>query len=426
MSKRLRRYGRLAVVDISPLQKVPGYRWLFSGMFFVQAGRQLLVVAVPVQVYALTGSTLLVGLLGLAQLIPLLAVSLVGGALADAFDRRRLLVVAQVSLAVTAVGLLWNGLSSQPRVWPLFVLVAVNAGVSAVDHPARQALLPGLVGRGLLPSALALNQTLSNTAKAVVPAVGGFLIAGTGLPLTYLVATVMFVVGAALMYRTPNVATEGGGRRMGVSSIVEGLQFLKSRRLLQAAMLIDLNAMVFGMPTALFPAFGTDVFGGDAFTVGLLYAAPGVGALLGALTSGWVSTVRRQGRAVTICVVGWGVAISVFGLTGSVAFGMMMLAVAGWADVVSAILRGAIIQLSVPDNLRGRLSSIHVAAAGGGPRLGDLEAGLVAELTSVRFSVVSGGLACVLGALALARWSPGFRNYVYDPERPGPDIGAPV
>lgn len=420
MRKRLQRLGRLAVVDVTPLREAPGYRWLFAGMFFVQAGRQLLVVAVPVQVYALTGSTLQVGLLGLAQLIPLLTVSLVGGALADAFDRKRLLVIAQVTLAATAAGLFWNSVATNPAVWPLFVLVGVNAGVSAIDHPSRQALLPGLVGRRLLPSALAMNQTLSNTAKAAIPAVGGLLIAGAGLAPTYAVAVVMFVVGAGLMWRTPNVPTEGGGRKMGWSSIAEGLAFLKSRRLIQAAMLIDLNAMVFGMPTALFPAFGTAVLGGDAFTVGLLYAAPGAGALVGALTSGWVATVRRQGRAVILSVIVWGLAMTALGFTTSVMFALAMLAFAGWADVVSAILRQAIIQLSVPDHLRGRLSSIHVAAAGGGPRLGDLEAGVVAELTSVRISVISGGIACVLGAVALARWSPGFRNYVYDPGQPDP------
>ena len=415
---RLRKLGRLAVVDISPLQQVPGYRWLFVGMFATQVGRQLTVVAVPIQVYEITGSTLAVGLLGLAQLIPLLLVSLVGGALADAVDRRRLLVWSQMILALTGAGLLINSLSGDPVLWPLFVLSAINAGVSAVDAPARHAIVPPLVGRLLLPSALALNQTQVNVAKAAIPALGGLVIAASGFPAAYSLQTVAFAISALLIFRVPNLAIEGGGRAFSLSSIAEGFGFLKSRRVIQAALLMDLSAMVFGMPSALFPAFGTDVLNGDAFTVGLLYAAPGIGSLIGALTSGWVPLVRRQGRAVVFAVVGWGAAIAVFGLTSSLVLALTMLALAGAADVVSAIFRASIVQLTVPDSLRGRLSSIHTSVTAGGPRLGDLEAGVVAELTSVRFSIVSGGIACVLAALGIARWAPGFLNYRYEPGEP--------
>jgi MFS family permease len=417
------------VVDVTPLRQVPGYRWLFAGLFFAQAGRQLTVVAVPIQIYQLTGSTLTVGLVGLAQLVPILLVSLVGGALADALDRRKLLLFSQLVLSATAAGLMWNSLSDTPAIWPLFVLSAVNAGVSAVDSPARHALVPGLVGLPLLPSALALNQTLTNVAKAAFPAIGGFLIATAGLPFNFGFEMLLFLVSAALITKVPDVPIEGGGRKLELSSITEGFRFLKDRRVIQAALLIDLNAMVFGMPTALFPAMGTEAFGGDAFTVGLLYAAPGVGALLGALTSGWVTTVRRLGRATMIAVIGWGAAIAVFGLTSSLGLALLMLALAGLADVVSAIFRGTIIQFSTPDQLRGRLSSMHMAVVASGPRLGDLEAGVVAELTSVRFSVVSGGLACIVGALVIARWAPDFLRYRFDPRSPeiaGPGLPAPA
>lgn len=417
--RRLRNLTRLAVVDVAPLREVSGYRWLFAGLLSMQTGRQLTVVAVPFQVYQLTGSTLMVGLLGLAQLIPLMGVSLIGGALADAVDRRRLLALSQVVLAATALGLLWNSLSDAPAVWPLFALVAVNAGVSAIDSPARHAILPGLVGRTLLPSALALNQTLTNTAKGAVPALGGLLIAVAGLPTTYAFEAVMFISSGLLLSRLPEMAIEGGGRKFGLASIVEGLRFLRPRRLIQGTFLLDLNAMVFGMPTALFPAIGTEVLGGDAFTVGLLYAAPGIGALIGALTSGWVSSVRRHGRAVVVAVMGWGVGITIFGVSNSVVLAVVMLGLAGAADVVSAIFRQAIVQLTIPDEMRGRLSSMHMAVSAGGPRLGELEAGLVAAVTSVRFSVISGGIACVLGTLAIARWSPRFLAYEYDPASPG-------
>ena len=414
----LRNFTRLAVVDITPLRQVPGYRWLFAGMLFMHTGRQLTVVAVPFQVYEITGSTLMVGLLGLGQLIPLLAVSMIGGALADAVDRRRLLLLSQMLLAATALGLLWNSVTSVPAVWPLFVLSGINAGVSAIDSPARQAIVPGLVGRALLPAALALNQTLVNTAKAAIPALGGLLIAVAGLPFSYGTETVMFLVSGVLLSRLPDVRIEGGGRKFGLDSIMEGFRALKPRRLIQATFLLDLNAMVFGMPTALFPAFGTATLGGDAFTVGLLYAAPGIGALLGAVTSGWVPSVRRQGRAVIIAIIGWGVAITIFGFANSVPLALVMLGVAGAADVVSAIFRQAIVQLTIPDALRGRLSSMHMAVTAGGPRLGELEAGVVASLTSVRFSVISGGLACILGTLAIARWSPRILGYEYDPDEP--------
>lgn len=414
------------MVDITPLREVPGLRWLYAGMFFVHTGRQLTVVAVPYQVFQLTDSTLAVGLLGLVQFFPLIIVSLIGGALADAINRKRLLIVSQVVLACTAAGLLWNSLLDSPLIWPLFVLTAVNAGVSAIDSPARHAIVPGLVGRALLPSALALNQTLFNIAGAAIPAVAGFLIATAGLPFSYGIEVAIFVVNALLVRRIPDLTIEGGGRRFGLSSILEGLKFLKGHRVIQGGLLIDINAMVFGVPTALFPAIGTEVFGGDAFTVGLLHAAPGVGALIAALTSGWVGGVRRQGRATVIAVIGWGLSIAVFGLTASFAVALTMLALAGGADVVSAIFRGTIIQLAAPDALRGRMSSMHTAATSGGPRLGDLESGLVAELVSVRFSVVSGGVACVLGALAIARWAPEFFNYRYDPDGPArAETGVP-
>lgn len=413
----LRSWGRLAVVDVTPLREVPGYRWLFAGMFFVHAGRMMTVVAAPFQIFELTGSTLAVGLLGLAQLVPLLLVSVVGGALADALNRRRLLVISQLTLAATASGLLWNSMAETPMIWLIYVLVAINAGVSAIDSPARHAIVPGLVGRALLPASLALNQTLTTAAAAALPAVAGLLISTAGLPFTYGIEVVMFLIGAALMRRVPDVATEGGGRKLELSSVTEGFSYLKGRRVIQAALLIDLNAMVFGMPTALFPAMGTEVFGGDAFTVGLLYAAPGVGALVGAVTSGWVGTVRRQGRATVMAVIGWGISIAVFGMTDSLTIALVMLAFAGAADVVSAIFRSSIIQLTAPDEMRGRMSGMHTAVVAGGPRLGDLEAGLVAELTSIRFSVVSGGLACIIGALVIARWAPEFFHYRYEPSQ---------
>jgi MFS family permease len=408
---QLRRFAMRLFVDVTPLKQSREYRWLYAGLANAWLGRQLTVVAVPFQVYRQTGSTLAVGLLGAVQLVPLLATSVIGGAMADAVDRRRLLVVSQVALACTAAGLMWNAMLETPMLWPLYVLAGLNAAISAVDSPTRAAVLPMLVRRDLLSSALALNQTLGNVAKAVGPALGGVLISTAGLEWTFGFEMVLFIGGALAMLRIRPLPPAAGGRRVGLSSIVEGWTFLKRRRLLQANFAIDLNATIFGMPRALFPAIGTQVLGGDAVVVGLLYAAPGLGALVGAITSGWIPRVERQGRAVVVAVTVWGAAMAMFGLTSSVLPAVILLGVAGFADVVSAVFRNTILQLSIPDALRGRLSGIHIAVVSGGPRLGDLEAGAVAAITSVRFSVVSGGLACIAGALVIGRYMPELVRY---------------
>jgi MFS family permease len=405
------RLGRAVIVDVTPLRRSREYRWLYSGFAFARIGRQMTVVAVPYQAYELTGSTLIVGMLGAVQLLPLIAMALIGGALADAVDRKKLLVSVQLLLCLVAAGLMVNSISDIPALWPLFVLSALNAALSAVDSPTRAAVVPNLVRVEDLPSALALNQMLLNVAKAIGPAFAGAMIAAFGLPFAYGLEILCFALAALLMSPIRALRPEGGGTKLGVASVVEGLRYVRSRPLLKSTFLIDLNAMVFGLPQALFPAMGIEVLGGDAAVVGLLYSAPGFGALAGALTSGWVSRVRRQGMAVIVSVVIWGLSMVGFGLAGSVPVAVGFLALAGLADVVSAVFRTTILQLSVPDSLRGRLSGVNNAVVSGGPRLGDVEAGVVASLTSVQFSVVSGGVACVLGALAIARKMPELARY---------------
>lgn len=412
--------GRRLVVDITPLRESPRFRILFLGQLLAHFGRQITIVAVPYQLFLITGSTLAVGVLGIVQFVPLMAASLLGGAVADAFDRRKLLVAGHLMLAVTAVGLMWNASVAMPSVWPLYTLSALNAGISAINGPARMAAIPALLRRQLLPSGLALNSTMHEVAAAVGPALAGLLIARQSLQFTYAANALIFAAAALTLVWVGPLHPEGGGRAVSVSSVTEGLRYLKGQPLLQSGFLIDLNAMIFGMPQALFPAIGTDLFGGDATTVGLLYAAPGVGALIAALTSGWVGPVSRRGRVVVISVIVWGVAITVFGLVSYLPVALVLLALAGGADVVSAVFRNTILQLAVPDSLRGRLSSVHVAVVGGGPRLGDLEAGGVAALTSVRFSVVSGGLACILGALAISRFMP--QLWAYRDELPAEEL----
>jgi MFS family permease len=409
------------LLDLSPLRESPQFRLLYAGHLVTFLGRQLTVVAVPYQVYLLTGSSLDVGLVSLAQLGPLLAFSLAGGTIADAVDRRRLLLVTQVLLAGTSVGLALNAGGRHPALWPLFVLTAANAGLSAVDRPARGAVVPGLVRRELLPAAYALTQMLFQVGQVAGPALAGVVIAHVSLAAAYWVDVITFSAGMATVLAMRPLPPSGERARLRLASIWEGVRFLRGKRALQSTFYVDLDAMVFGMPRALFPALGTGLFGGGATTVGLLFAAPGVGALVGALTAGWVGGVRRQGLAVLIAVAVWGAAISAFGLTDSLPLALVLLAVAGGADVISAVFRSTILQLAVPDSLRGRLSGIHIAVVTGGPRLGDLEAGAVASLTTPRFSVVSGGLACLAGVALLAWRIPELARTVR-PSDVGPDL----
>lgn len=399
------------LADLTPLRVSRDYRRLFAGAGVSYFGRQLTVVAVPFQVFLMTKSSFAVGTVGLATVGPLVTLSLAGGAIADAVDRRKLLLATQVLSAATSAGLALNASSASPRLWPIYVLAALSAGLAGVDLPARNAVIPRLVGHDLFPAAAALSQIQYQVGQVAGPALAGVVIARVSLAAAYWIDVASFGAAVAALLLIAPQPPEGGGTRASLASIREGLAYLRGRRLLVSTFLIDIDAMVFGMPRALFPALGTGFFGGGALTVGLLYAAPGAGALLGALLTGWVGRVRRQGRAVIVAVVVWGVAIAGFGLVPWLPMGLALLALAGAADVISAVFRNTILQLSVPDALRGRLSSVHIAVVTGGPQLGDAEAGAVAALTSARASVVSGGLACVLGVLLLVRLVPELARY---------------
>lgn len=410
---------RSIFLDLTPLRRFPAFRRLWFGQLVSQLGSQLTVVAIPFQVYRLTHSSLDVGLVSLVQLGPLLAGSLLGGAVADAVDRRKLLVLTQLALGACSAGLALNATGHRPALWPLFVLSALAAGFSGVDIPTRAAAIVTLVDEASLVAANVLRQLLLQVALVVGPAVAGLLIAHVGVPVVYSIDTATFGVALLAVLSLPGLQPSGGGTRPGWASAIEGVRYLRGRQALQGTFLLDLDAMIFGMPRALFPALGITQFHGGAAAVGYLYAAPGAGALLGALLTGWSNAVRRQGRAVVWAVTAWGLAIAAFGFAPHLPFrqplglvwGLVLLAIAGAADVLSAVFRGTILQLETPDRLGGRLFAIQTAVVTGGPRLGDAEAGAVASLTSVPVSVVSGGLACVAGALILARLLPGFTRY---------------
>ena len=411
---RSRRLTRHILLDLTPLRRSRDFRALIAGLGVSTFGTQLTAVAVPYQVYGLTRSSLYVGLVSLAQLFPLIFGSLFGGSLVDAVDRRRILLVVEALGALSSAGLALNA-DFGPALWPLFLFPALTAALSGMDSSARGAMVPGMVGLALVPAANAMFQALFQTGGIVGPALAGLLLAGAGARVVYWVDVFTYLVAlASVLAISPQPPLSGvpgaAPVRPGWRSTMEGLRFVRRSQLALGAYLIDLNAMVFGMPRALFPALAATVFGGGATTVGLLYAAPGAGALLGALTSGWVGRVRRQGRAVICAVIVWGLAIAGFGLVRLLPLALLLLAVAGLADVVSAVFRNTIIQFAAPDSMRGRLQGVQMAVVAGGPRLGDLEAGVVATAFGETVSVVSGGLACVAGALLLARLLPGFRR----------------
>jgi MFS family permease len=412
-----RRDLRRVLLDTAPLRLDAGYRWLWTGQAISGVGNQVTRLALPYQVYVQTGSTLAIAALTLFQLVPILVFSLGAGSIADAVDRRRMLRLTQIALMVCS-GIL-AVLALQPTV-PLPILFAVafaSASFASLDQPARASAVPRLVPASRLPAAVALNQLNFQVASIVGPAVAGILIATVGLTAAYLVDVVTFSASLVALARVGPIPPLPGAARPGLASIREGLRFARSRRVILASYVIDLDAMIFGMPTSLFPVLALDVFRAGPQGLGLLAAAPSVGALLGALLSGWVSSVSRVGLAVIVAVAIWGVAITLFGLsTFSFALALFFLAVAGAADVLSAVFRSTIVQLAAPDELRGRISSIHILVVTSGPRIGDIEAAAVASVVGAQASVVSGGILCLVGLLGVVRLFPELARHLHTPE----------
>ena len=383
--------------DVSPLRHSRDFRRLWAGQTISAMGSQLTLVALAYQTFHLTHSTFMVGLLGFVGLVPLLAGSLWGGTLADAWDRRRVLTLTQFAMAIAVGGLAVNAALDHPEVWVLFVCAAASAGFQGMDWPARRAALPMLVSTDDVTAAVTLQTTTMALSMVVGPALGGVLIARIGLSTVYLIDVATYAVSLTVVRFLPRLVPSGGGTPMGLRSMTEGFRHLRGERLLSATYLIDLNAMIFGMPRAVFPALAVHLYGGGAGVVGLLYAAPGAGALVGSLVTGWTARIRHQGRAIAACVVVWGGTIAVFGVVPVLWIGLVLLGVAGAADVISAVFRQNVQQRAVPDHLQGRLSGTFFAVVAGGPRLGDLETGIAAAIGGPEFAVWSGGLACVVG-----------------------------
>ena len=398
-------------IDTRPLRSSPSFRWLWLGQTVSYIGSQVVGVAVPYQVYQLTGSTLAVGLVSFVELLPLLTLTLIGGAIADAVDRRRLLLWTEAALLLTGVGFVVNASLDEPRVWALYVLGFLAASFFCLGVGGMRSLTPHLVPEDQIVAASNLNGLYSNLGAVAGPALAGLLIAAIGLPLTYVLDVVSFGASLLSIWVLPRIPSDPEADRPGLRSVAEGFRYLKNHRVVLGSFLVDSNAMVFGMPSALFPALAANHFGGGATTVGYLYAAPYAGALLCSLTSGWTSHVRRQGLAVLVAAGLWGAAITVFGLVDSLWLALVFLAIAGGADLVSALFRSAILLSATTESMRGRLAGIEFAQVASAPTLGNVEAGLVASLTSIRFSVVSGGVLCVAGTVVIGLLLPALARY---------------
>ena len=404
------RLRRLAI-DIGPLKRYPAFRRLFIGQTVSTFGSEIAAVAAPIQLYHLTHSTLQVGLLSLCELFPLLTLTIVGGAIADAVDRRRLLLVTEVLLAVVALGFAGNASLAHPRVWALYVLVTLAMSVFSLGVAGLNTVIPRLVGPNELAAANAIENVYGSTTNVAGPALGGALIALLNYRGAYLLDAGTFAASLWSVWRLPALPPAHDAERPSLRTIAEGFKFVRRKNVLLGMFLIDSNAMVFGMPRALFPALAFGRFHGGSGIAGLLYAAPYAGALVSSLLSGWIGHVRRQGLIVAIAAGLWGAAIVAFGFAGSLWLALVFLAAAGAADNVSAVLRGTILWTVTPDHIRGRVSGIEFAQVAATPALGNVEAGVVASLTSIRLSVVSGGLACVVGTVLVALAVPAFIRY---------------
>ena len=403
-------------VDWRLLADAPDFRRLWSGLALSILGRQFTLVAVSLQVFTVTHSSLAVGLVGLVQIGPLVVVGLWGGTLADTHDRRSLIMISQLLMALTSAALAVGAIGLQAPLWLIYLLTACTAGLLGIELPARQAVIPRLVPRQRLASGISLYQVVSQFAMVAGLAAAGLVIATLGLPAAYAIDALAFCGGVALVSRMRRLPPEPNDGRGGWQASLDGIRYALHRPVVMALMVADLDAMVFGLPRAVFPVLAVTVFRVGPSGLGLLYAAPAAGALLGSLFTGWVLLITRPGRVVIWSVGAWGAAIIVFGLMHSFAWALLFLAIGGTADMISAVFRHTVLQLSVTDAWRGRVSSLNAIPINVGPRLGDVEAGAVAAITSPQIAVLTGGAACIIGIAVLAFLVPSLRRYHLEQE----------
>jgi MFS family permease len=403
-----KRAVRALALDVSPLKVSREFRLLFAGQAVSFFGSMMTFVALPVQLYSLTKSSFAVGMLGVTEFVPIFLMAFVGGALADAVDRRLMVRLTEALLAVGTGVLVFNSLLPQPRAWVLYFCAALFAALNGLQRPSLDALIPRLVSAELMPATAALRSLSGTIGMICGPALGGLLVATFGPVVTYSIDFVTFAASLAALWAMTAAPPPAGADAPSLRSIAEGLRYARGRPELLGTYLIDINAMFFGMPLALFPAIA-EGFGGAS--VGLLYAAPAFGAMCVTLTSAWTRRVHKHGAMVAVAAACWGLAIVAFGFAPALWVALLCLAAAGAADMVSALFRSIIWNQTIPDHLRGRLAGIEMVSYTTGPLLGNAESGVVAGLFGVRASIVSGGVLCVAGTALLSMLLPAFIRY---------------
>lgn len=406
------------LVDLGPLRGSPEFRRFWFGSTLSAIGGQMTTFAVALQVYVLTHSSAAVGAVGLATAIPGIAVGLLGGSIVDAVDRRRLVILMSGTAALVSAALAGQAFADVGAVWLLYLLVAVQSMVGAINAPARQTFMPRLLGAEQVPAGAALTMLAAHTSVIAGPALAGLISAAGGLRFCYLIDSVSFFAAMYGVFRLPPMRPEGGVTRPGPAAVIDGLRFVQRSKVVAGALLADLNATLLAMPVALFPAINAARFGGSPRTLGLLTTALGVGGVLGSALSGPVSRVERQGRGMLIAAAIWGAALAGFGLVPGLAASLSLLVLASMADVSSVVLRTTIVQLATPDGYRGRVSAVNYVVGAVCPQLGNARAGAVASLTGPRISAVSGGLACVAGSALLGLSLPALVRYRADTAAP--------
>jgi MFS family permease len=401
------------LADVTPLRESAAFRRLWGGLTLSAAGSALTMFAVPLQVYDLTRSPVAVGAIGVAQAVPTLTVGMAAGPVADAVDRRRLVLVTSTCLAGVSAGLAAQALAGLRLAWLLYLLVAAQSALVAVDRPVRSTFVPALLPARQLPAGLALNRLSGQVALTVGPALAGLVAAAPHLGLggCYLIDAASFAAAVYGVARLPAMRPRGGAARPGLAAVAAGIGFIRRSQVLAGAFLADLNATVFGLPTALFPAINAQRFGGDPRTLGLFTAAIGAGGLAGSVLSGPVGRVARQGLGMLVAVAVWGAAFAGFAVAPGLWLTLALLAVAGAADVFTVVFRGTMVQTVTPDRFRGRVLAVDYVVGAGGGQLGNLEAGALGSLTSPVTSALAGGLATVAGAVVIGMALPGFARY---------------
>ncbi len=412
------------LADTTPL-RYPDFRRLWTSNIVTVVGSQLAVVAVPQQIFEITGSSGYVGLAGLFGLVPLIVFGLWGGALADVMDRRKLMLVTNFGTGVTALAFWVQAAAGFDNVWIVLGLFALQQALFAVNQPTRSAAIPRLLPTEHLAAASALSMTVQQIGAIAGPVLAGVLIPVVGLSTLYLIDAIALLATIWAVWRLPAIAPTGTARKAGIRTVLDGFAYLATQRILLASFVVDVIAMVFGLPRALFPQIAHETFGdpvGGGVALGLLFASMSVGALLGGIFSGWISHVRRQGLAVVVCIALWGLAMVGFGVAvGWTGYGLgigpgLWIAFAcsafgGAVDMVSAALRIAMLQTVTTDEMRGRLQGVFIVIVAGGPRIGDVAHGFAAASLGTAVAAAGGGVLVVIGVSLAALVFPAFVRY---------------